>query len=662
MTNFDRFTERARAVIRHARDEARQLKHPSVHTGHLLLGLLDEPEGVGVRALEAMGASAAKVRAAVRFMSKPGTEEIQDDPDLTGSVDRVIELAIDASTFFGHGYVGTEHLLIGLIREENGIGAGVLEFLDVTLDEARLEIDRQRQQHVPGDQPPRPAAGIGGDQFTERATAALRFGEEEARRFKHDAIGTEHLLLGLIRERDGVAATVLEALEVHPARVRTQVEFIIGRGDSDPARAIHLTPRSKKVLELAVDESRRLEHVEVGTHHLLLGLVREGDGIAGQVLQSVGLGLEKVRAEVMRVLAESATLIEADVKAEPMPLLNHMTGRVRSVVRFAEEEAERLGRTYFGTEHLLLGILREGEGNAVRALAEAGVTLRVAREAVEAVLAGGDEYAMLYTGPAPGYERSLTAAVNHSLRRGHHFNGTEHLLLALAEDRESVAGSVFHYLVVDVDDLADRTLAAIDPERDEDRHNPALNPDDIGLEAARFGPSELTDEQLTRLVSERYQVSRDNISRLCRQALKEAREMGHSFVGTEHLLLALTKRGQADRAASAILASMSVTTITARAAVEALFRRGTATIAEDGFRRYASARVNLVIDNVFDRADPQRGRHATSEDLLLVLLNQNGGSALRVLDSLGVDRAELRSRVESWLQSDEPDPPPPTAD
>ncbi|HYP58924.1 MAG TPA: Clp protease N-terminal domain-containing protein, partial [Thermomicrobiales bacterium] len=214
-----------------------------------------------------------------------------------------------------------------------------------------------------------------------------------------------------------------------------------------------------------------------------------------------------------------------------------------------------------------------------------------------------------------------------------------------------VAGSVFHYLVVDLDDLADRTLAAIDPERDADQNNPALIPDDIGLEAARFGPADLTDEQLTHLVSERYQVSRDNVSRLCRQALEEAREQGHSFVGTEHLLIALTKGGQAD-GATAILAGMGVTTVTVRAAVEALFGRGTATIAEDGFRRYASARVNQVIDSVFDLADPRLGRHATSGHLLLVLLDQNGGSALRVLDSLGVDRAELRARVESIIQSD----------
>jgi ATP-dependent Clp protease ATP-binding subunit ClpA len=661
MANFDRFTERARSVIKHARDEARQLKHPSVNTGHLLLGVLDEPEGIGARVLESMGASAAKVRTAVRFMSKPGTGELRDDPELTGSVERVIELAIDESAFFGHGYVGTEHLLLGLIREGNGTAFEVLEFLGVTLDEARIEADRLRQQWVPGDQPPRPATGIGGNGLTERATAVMRFAEEEAKRFQHGAIGTEHLLLGLVRERDGVAAEVLESLEMHPAKIRAQVEFIIGQGDAEPKATLNLTPRSKKVLELAAAESRRLEHVQVGTHHLLLGLVREGDGIAAQVLQSLGITLDNVRTEVVAVLAECAAFQETDLIEEPMPLLSYMTGRVRSIVRFAEEEAKRLGHTYYGTEHLLLGLLREGEGNAVRVLFEAGVTLRAAREAVEAVLGGGNEYATLYAGAAPGYERTLAAAINQSLHRGHHFNGSEHLLLALAEDRESVAGSVFHYLAVDVDDLAARTIAKIDPEWDVDRDNPAQIPDDVGIEPPRFGPIDLTDVQLIRLKSPLYRKSRTTITRLSQLARDEARQLGHPFVGTEHLLIALTDPREGGGAAT-LLAEMGVTAKTARIAVEVRFGRGTATITETGYTRYGSARLNLVIDQAFDLADPQAGRHVLPEHLLLAILEQEGGSANRVLDSLRIDRAKLRAEVESKLQPDEPDTPTPSAE
>ncbi|MEI6271328.1 MAG: ATP-dependent Clp protease ATP-binding subunit, partial [Chloroflexota bacterium] len=120
-------------------------------------------------------------------------------------------------------------------------------------------------------------------------------------------IGTEHLLLGLVREGEGVAAKVLENLNVELAKVRQAVEFIIGRGERPVLGEIGLTPRAKKVIELAIDEARRLGHNYIGTEHLLLGLVREEGGIASGVLESLGVSLDKVRHEVVRVLSQSST-------------------------------------------------------------------------------------------------------------------------------------------------------------------------------------------------------------------------------------------------------------------------------------------------------------------------------------------------------------------
>jgi len=143
------------------------------------------------------------------------------------------------------------------------------------------------------------------EKFTERARRVLTLAQEEALRFNHNYIGTEHILLGLVREGEGVAAKVLANLGVDLAKVRSAVEFIIGRGDKAVTGEIGLTPRAKKVIELAVDEARRLGHQYIGTEHLLLGLVREGEGIAAGVLESLGVSLEKVRAEVTRVLSQS---------------------------------------------------------------------------------------------------------------------------------------------------------------------------------------------------------------------------------------------------------------------------------------------------------------------------------------------------------------------
>ena len=144
------------------------------------------------------------------------------------------------------------------------------------------------------------------DKFTERARKVLSLAQEEAQRFQHNYIGTEHLLLGLVREGEGVAAKVLSNLGVELNKVRSAVEFIIGRGDRIVLGEIGLTPRAKKVIELAVDEARLLNHHYIGTEHILLGLIREGNGIGAGVLESFELRLQEVRAKIIQVLNEQS--------------------------------------------------------------------------------------------------------------------------------------------------------------------------------------------------------------------------------------------------------------------------------------------------------------------------------------------------------------------
>src|SRR4051812_35996538 len=117
------------------------------------------------------------------------------------------------------------------------------------------------------------------NKFTERARKVLTLAEEEARRFNHNYIGTEHILLGLVREGDGVAARVLANLGMELPKVRSAVEFVVGRGQQMVVGELGLTPRAKQVIELAVAEARSLNHAYIGTEHLLLGILRQGDSI-----------------------------------------------------------------------------------------------------------------------------------------------------------------------------------------------------------------------------------------------------------------------------------------------------------------------------------------------------------------------------------------------
>jgi len=139
--------------------------------------------------------------------------------------------------------------------------------------------------------------------FTDRARRVVVLAQDEARRLDHNYVGTEHILLGLLAESGGVAAKSLQTLGISLQAVRQQVEQIIGRGQRKPSRHIPLTPRAKKVLELSLREALRLGHNYIGTEHILLGLIREGGGVAAQVLTRLGAEHDRVRAAILQLLA-----------------------------------------------------------------------------------------------------------------------------------------------------------------------------------------------------------------------------------------------------------------------------------------------------------------------------------------------------------------------
>ena len=148
------------------------------------------------------------------------------------------------------------------------------------------------------------------ERFTERARQVVILAQDEARALKHNYIGTEHLLLGLIREEEGLAASVLASLDVTLERVRVQVVEVIGQGDNVTGGQIPFTPRAKKVLELSLREALSRGHKYIGTEHVLLGIVRENEGVAAQVLRDFDADAEKIRNEVMRKLSGPAPLVE----------------------------------------------------------------------------------------------------------------------------------------------------------------------------------------------------------------------------------------------------------------------------------------------------------------------------------------------------------------
>jgi len=172
------------------------------------------------------------------------------------------------------------------------------------------------------------------NRFSERAQKVLTLAHEEAVRLGHPGVGTEHILLGLVREGEGIAAKALFSLGLSPDKVQSEVEKVIGRGPGNTTGTTY-TPRAKKVIELSMDEARKLNHNYIGTEHILLGLIREGEGVAARVLSNLGVSLNKARQQVLQLLGSDAT--EAAADSSPSANTPTLDGLARDLTALARD-------------------------------------------------------------------------------------------------------------------------------------------------------------------------------------------------------------------------------------------------------------------------------------------------------------------------------------
>ena len=282
------------------------------------------------------------------------------------------------------------------------------------------------------------------DRFNDRAKRVLALAQDEAVRFNHNYIGPEHLLLGLVREGEGVAARALNSLGVELSKARSAVEFMIGRGDATATPSeIALIPRTKKIIELAIDEARKLGHSHVGTEHLLLGVVREGESVASGVLQSLGVGLEQARERVIATIGQgpsdmgrpaASAAPSAPVRAisQSIELADRLDATGRKALGRAFWEAGRANAGRVEPHHVLLGLIWQRDAWIRNVLNQLGVSL-------DALFARIDELAPRSEGPRPaGFEDQsaladlLTAACSFAAERNSYTIRAGHLLLAIA--------------------------------------------------------------------------------------------------------------------------------------------------------------------------------------------------------------------------------------
>ncbi len=308
---FERFTDRARRVVVLAQEEARLLNHHYIGTEHVLLGLLTDPEGVTYQALTSLGIDPAAVRRSVVNVIGEGTEGLPGHIPFTSRAKKVLELSLRESLQFGHNYIGTEHILLALVREGEGVAAQTLIHLGadlVTMRESVRTLAEGAHEsgalHGVGPTEARSKFPAMLNRFTRRARTVVAKAEDASRLLNHNYIGTQHLLLGLVADLETVSARALAAHGLDVAAIHNAVVEIVGQGVEGPSVPVHvpLTPRAKGVFEFSLRESLKLGRNYVDTEAILLGLIRVGEGIATQVLTRLGVDLESLRVTVMELI------------------------------------------------------------------------------------------------------------------------------------------------------------------------------------------------------------------------------------------------------------------------------------------------------------------------------------------------------------------------
>jgi ATP-dependent Clp protease ATP-binding subunit ClpA len=291
---------------------------------------------------------------------------------------------------------------------------------------------------------------MNGYNFTERVRRALARARTEAVALHHEYVGTEHILLGLIHEDGSIGSTVLDKLKADRKMLRATIHDIVQVGKTNTKREdLPYTSRAKKVLELSMSEAREHDHPYVGTEHVLMGLLLEAKGVAAQVLNAADVTVPKARAMMLRLLEESgrtsgpAVAVTSPTAERETPLANPpMTERLRSIMHDAYAVAAARGSTHLTPVHVMIALLKHGEGAANVALERAGVDRQqVLRALDELAPAGtkplGPEDTIL---PSPELSSVLTEMDATQRHSNAPVSATQHLLVALMLTSREVAG------------------------------------------------------------------------------------------------------------------------------------------------------------------------------------------------------------------------------
>jgi four helix bundle protein len=517
------------------------------------------------------------------------------------------------------------------------------------------------------------------ERFTDRARKVMALANQEAQRYNHEYIGTEHILLGLVKEGSGVGATVLKTMGVDIKKLRLEVEKLVKSGSNMVAMGkLPQTPRAKQVIICAIEEARALGHTYVGTEHILLGLLRETDGIAAQVLTNLGLKLEDVRQEVLNQLGAGSgqnrvaplQVTDPDVPWVDMPV--RLGDRALGVMVSARREAQRSQQEHVQTEHVLLSLVEDSNGLAVVALGSLGVDTQKLRPAVEKLVPSGPAPASP-GGPAPSnpVKDAIWWAAEDAYRQDCPFVDTGHLLAGLIQNPESTAARALTSLELNLDTIRAKVLE-LRASGCNDEPRPLYS---VDTRLAQSGARPPAKRRRGRSLFGRfwsragkwigtggedpmYERFTDRARKVMALANQEARRFNHEYIGTEHILLGLVLEGSSTGAT--VMKNLGVDLAALRAEVGKLVQSGSEMVPAGKLPQ--TPRAKNVIEYAIEEARALNHNYVGTEHILLGLLRERDGVAAQVLTNLGLQLDAVRHEVLRLLGVAEGPAPVPTAE
>jgi ATP-dependent Clp protease ATP-binding subunit ClpA len=491
---FEKFTEKAIKVIMLAQEEARRMGHNHVATEQILLGLIGEGTGIAAKTLKSMKVTLKEAREQVQKIVGIGPGQVDVEIPFTPGAKRVLECAWDEARQLGVNYIGTEHLLLGIVRVEEDHARTVLERLGVPLDAVKPAVIgvMDKGTGIARERPKLETPRI--DQFSDDVLRTFIVAREETRRLGHKSVSTELLLLGLIGEENGPAAENLRSAGVTPDNARWETERVIGRGTGQIPVDSPFSDLTNDVLKVASALAVKLAHDSTTGAHLLLALIEIKCAGTETILKNLNVDLSKLRSSTISTLGGMTAgmtgmfgqIRESNVESTLAMIIPQLQDRLASitpgvvtakvitgstenrferftesaikVVMLAPEESRRLGHNFVGTEQILLGMIGERKSIAALALESQGATLEDARREVEKIIGRGPGFVAVEVPFTPRANRVFDLAWEEAQSWGHNFVGSEHLLLALLREGEGVATRVLEILDVDSEKLRAKVI------------------------------------------------------------------------------------------------------------------------------------------------------------------------------------------------------------